>query len=137
MATSRVKLDLTKLRNTSVSEVVVNGQKKQCVLIPVEDNCLYVSQKTGAVYLDLTAYTCQNDRYGKTHILKQKLGGNVWREMTEDERRNIPISGSIQPDEERQPNANNSGGYGYQQQTPQHTNVGGYSQPTSSNDLPF
>lgn len=137
MATSRVKLDLTKLRNTSVSEVVVNGQKKQCVLIPVEDNCLYVSQKTGSVYLDLTAYTCQNDRYGKTHILKQKLGGNVWREMTEDERRNIPISGSIQPDEERQPNANNSVGYGYQQQTPQHTNVGGYSQPTSSNDLPF
>lgn len=137
MATSRVKLDLTKLRNTSVSEVVVNGQKKQCVLIPVEDNCLYVSQKTGAVYLDLTAYTCQNDKYGKTHILKQKLGGNVWREMTEEERRSVPISGSIQPDEERQPNANNSGGYGYQQQTPHHTNVGGYSQPTSSNDLPF
>ena len=137
MATSRVKLDLTKLRNTSVSEVVVNGQKKQCVLIPVEDNCLYVSQKTGAVYLDLTAYTCQNDKYGKTHILKQKLGGNVWREMTEEERRSVPIAGSIQPEEERQPNANNSGGYGYQQQTPHHTNVGGYSQPTSSNDLPF
>ena len=135
MATSRVKLDLTKLRNASVSEVVVNGQKKQCVLIPVEDNCLYVSQKTGAVYLDLTAYTCQNDRYGKTHILKQKLGGNVWREMTEEERRNIPISGSIQPDEEKQYNNNNSG-YSNQSQ-PQSNNVGGYSQPTSSNDLPF
>lgn len=137
MGNYKVKIDLSKLRKSSVTELVIDGQKKKGVFIPIEDNCLYVSQKTGSVYLDLTAYTCQNDRYGKTHILKQKLGGNVWRNMTEDERRNIPISGSIQPDEERQPNANNSGGYGYQQQTPQHTNVGGYSQPTSSNDLPF
>lgn len=137
MGNYKVKIDLSKLRKSSVTELVIDGQKKKGVFIPIEDNNLFVSQKSNSIYLDMTAYTVKNDKYGQSHILKQKMGGVAWRNMTEDERRNIPIVGSLQQDEERQPNTNNSGGYGYQQQTPQHTNVGGYSQPTSSNDLPF
>jgi hypothetical protein len=137
MGNYKVKIDLSKLRKSSVTELVIDGQKKQGVFIPIEDNNLFVSQKSNSIYLDMTAYTTKNDKYGQSHILKQKMGGVVWRNMTEDEKRNIPIVGSLQPDEERQSNANNSGGYGYQQQTPHNNNVGGYSQPTSSNDLPF
>lgn len=142
MENYKVKLNLMKLRNTVVEDVKYGSESKRCVVIPIEDNNLFVSQKSNSVYLDMTAYTCHNDKYGQSHVLKQKLGGKAWATMTDDERRNIPIAGSLQVDENRNNNNNNNnGGYRqYNNNNPQPSTSqsnGGFAQTTSSSDLPF
>lgn len=107
MANYNIKLDLSKLIGVELKEM--NGQSFAC--IPVKDN-LFVSAKTNAIYLDAVAYELDEEYYGQSHSIKQKVGTDRYKAMTVEQRRSIPKLGSLSPvvkNTNNQPNSSNNG----------------------------
>lgn len=141
MANYTIKLDLSKLNKVATTEIQGRTGKVKCVVIPIEDNNIFVSEKTGNIYLDFTAYERQQESYGQTHFVKHKIGAEKWKALSPDERQNLPICGSLSPIETQ----NNTNGSYQQENVPQATttqssrNFGNpVPQPTNVDvDLPF
>lgn len=136
MTNYNIKLDLSKLCKTTTMDIQGKTGKVKCVVIPVEENGIFLSDKTGNIYLDFTAYERKEESFGQTHFIKQRVGGTKWKAMTEEERKNIPICGSLSP--------TSYSDNGYQDNTPQpstsqsSSNFGGYNNPNNNDvDLPF
>ena len=90
-----VKINLAALKNAAI---ITSGKNKDvdCILIPIEQNHLFRSEK-GAVYLDVIGFeTAPEKRKGKdTHMAKQSLDKKVLDAMTEDEKKAMPILGNF------------------------------------------
>jgi len=88
------KINLAALKNAAI---ITSGKNKDvdCILIPIEQNNLYRSEK-GAVYLDLVGFETPVDkRKGKdTHLVKQSFSKEVLAAMPEDEQKALPILGN-------------------------------------------
>lgn len=100
MSNSSVKVNLLQLKGAFVTNLKGNTTTKRCLVIPVDDANLYVGQK--GCYLNMTAIEMQNSQYGDTHCLKQNLDKAVYEAMTEEQRRAMPIIGSLRPLEKSQ-----------------------------------
>ena len=135
MANYNIKLDLSKLCKTTTMDIQGKTGKVKCVVIPVEENDIFVSKKTGSIYLHLTANERREQAFGQTHFIKQRVGGTKWKAMTQEERNNIPICGSLSP-------FTTQGGQSYDD-TPQpstsqsSSNFGSYSNSSNDDNLPF
>lgn len=91
-----LKLNLLNLKNAAVTRIKGAQETKLCMVIPIEDNHLYVGDK--GVYLDVTAFELrETGRNGDTHLLKQSLPKNAYQSMSEEERRAQPLLGSMKP----------------------------------------
>lgn len=83
-------IDLLKLEKTAVMTINGNSGPKRCLVIPIDDNDIYISadQSTGkarSAYLSLNIYERKEpSKYGKTHYVKQSLSKN-YREMADEE----------------------------------------------------
>lgn len=90
-----VKLNLAALKNAAI---ITSGKNKDvdCILIPIEQNHLFRSEK-GAVYLDVIGFeTAPEKRKGKdTHMAKQSLDKKVLDAMSEDEKKAMPKLGNF------------------------------------------
>ena len=95
------KLNLMKLKRAGVMQIQGRGEVLRCLVIPVEENHLFVSTdengKPKAVYLDLTARAMQNPKYEDTHMVKQSLPKEVREAMSDEEKKAQPILGSMKP----------------------------------------
>lgn len=91
-----IKLDLKKLKNVFVKDIQGSTRTVQCLCIPIKDNRLFVSER-GSVYLDLQASPLREMRYGQSHFVKPVVGKDNWKAMSEEERKAIPIVGSLNP----------------------------------------
>lgn len=91
-----IKLDLSKLKNTGACKLVGRTGEKVCVVIPVEDNNIFLSEK-GGMYLDLTATAMKEERYGQTHFIRKSIPSDVYKEMSDDDKKAVPIIGSLSP----------------------------------------
>lgn len=91
-----IKLDLKKLKNVFVKDIQGSTRTVQCLCIPIKDNRLFVSER-GSVYLDLQASPLREMRYGQSHFVKPIVGKDNWKAMSEEERKAIPIVGSLNP----------------------------------------
>lgn len=100
MSNTSIKVNLLQLQGAFVTNLKGKTATKRCLVIPVEDANLYVGQK--GCYLNLTAIKMQNSQYGDTHCIKQNLDKNVYDTMTEEQRRAMPIIGSMRPLEKSQ-----------------------------------
>lgn len=100
MSNTSIKVNLLQLQGAFVTNLKGKTATKRCLVIPVEDANLYVGQK--GCYLNLTAIEMQNSQYGDTHCIKQNLDKNVYDTMTEEQRRAMPIIGSMRPLEKSQ-----------------------------------
>lgn len=135
MTNYNIKLDLSKLCKTTTMDIQGKTCKVKCVVIPVEENGIFLSDKTGNIYLDFTAYERKEESFGQTHFIKQRVGGAKWKAMTDEERKNIPICGSLAP--------TSYNDNGYQDNTPQpstsqsSSNFGSYSNSSNDDNLPF
>lgn len=88
-----LKIDLKKLSGAMLGRV--NGEN--CVIIPVEKNSIFCSDK-GAAYIDLAAIELkQEGKFGDTHLVKRSLRKDERERMTEEERNNQPILGGLKP----------------------------------------
>ena len=96
MAKFTLKLNLLALKNAAVTRLKGAQETKLCLVIPIEDNRLYVGDK--GVYLDLTAFELrETSRHGDTHLLKQSLPKQAYKSMSEEERKAQPLLGSMKP----------------------------------------
>jgi hypothetical protein len=105
-----IKLDLLKLEGAFVRDLQGKTATKRCIIIPVEDNDIFVGRK--GCYLDLTAIEMANPQYGETHLVKRDIPKAKRDVMTDDQRRAIPIVGGLKPIQPRE-----------QQQSPQQSPV--------------
>lgn len=96
-----INLNLFKLKNTGITELQgKSGAKKRCLIIPIDDNDLFTTEK--GVYLNLIAFP--NDKVeGQTHIVKQSFNKERREAMTEEEKNSLPILGGIQKPKEATP----------------------------------
>lgn len=93
MANYKVKLDLAKLCNAQVVDV----QGRKCVVIPVDDNGIFLSQR-GSIYLDLVARENAEPKYGQTHYIKRNVSKKTFAEMTNEARDSVKnIVGNLAP----------------------------------------
>ena len=127
-----VKINYAKLTDAYAGVVNTPKGNKMCVVIPVEENNIFLSQK-GGIYQDFTAIKLYEPKYGQTHQLKAKVPTEKYRAMTKEERDRLPIVGGLQP---LFPNNNES--QQTQQAQPQQTTQ--RAQPVNKSDidsLPF
>ena len=133
MANFNMKLDLSKLKNACVKELKGKSGEIKCLIIPIDENSLYVSEKTGSIYLDCECKEVQNPKYDQTHYIKRRYTKEQYYQMDAEDRKNIPIIGNLSPMKEWN-NNNNNNGNGYQQSQPR---VQPSQTSSNSNDLPF
>lgn len=121
-----VNIHLNKLKDVSV--VDVRGRK--CVVIPVDDNGIYISEK-GTIVLSYFMSKMKEESWGKTHSLKRKLTKEEYKTWTKEQKDNNPIAGYFEPWKPRE--GYNNGGYAPQASNPAPTYNGG----NGIGDLPF
>ena len=92
-----IKINLQKLHNAALLIIPGRTAKKRCICIPVDDNPeIFVGEK--GVYLNLTAIEMKEPgQYGDTHLIKGNIPDDVYRVMTEEERKAQPILGQMRP----------------------------------------
>lgn len=93
---------LINVRLTALSEVgkvnltKPNGEKIECIAIPIEKNFINKSQN-GDYYLNLIAWGSDKLKDGKTHLIKMSLPETVRNLMSKDEINALPILGDVKP----------------------------------------
>lgn len=130
MTNFNAKLNLMKLSRAGIMQIQGRGEVLRCLVIPVEENHIFVStdgqtNRPKSVYLDLTAWELQNPKYEETHMIKQSLPKEVREQMTEEQKKAMPILGGMKPIEVK-PAEN----YAATCNAP-------FAQTTDVNDLPF
>lgn len=73
-----------------------NGNKVDCLAIPIELNNLSVSN-SNEIYLNLVGWESDKLKDGQTHLLKQSLPKEIVERMSEDDKKNMPIMGNVAP----------------------------------------
>lgn len=123
-----IKLNALKFKGAGVMSIKGKAQTKRCLVIPIEDNNLFVSAnidgKVKAVYIDLNAYALREPKYEQTHLVKQALSKEVRECMTEEQVKALPILGGLKPFNNTPINAAN-------------TCDAPFAQPIENEDLPF
>ena len=104
------KINLLKLEKTGL--MMVNGRSgaKLCVVIPVEENDIYVSRdeslKPKGAYLSINAWQSNSesgvDQYGNSHSVKQGFSKEFRERMGEEEMRAKPFIGNLRPWERKE-----------------------------------
>lgn len=97
MGNISIKLNICQLAHVQREMTGKDGKKIKVLIIPVEENKLYVGEK--GVYLDITAIEIKDrSKFSAdqkdTHLLKQNIAKNVYDGMTEDQRNSMPILGN-------------------------------------------
>jgi hypothetical protein len=92
MANLNIKLNLQNLVCACRFEKGAAGPV-ECLIIPLEKNHLFKGEK--GVYLDLSAFELKEKKENKTHLIKQTLPKEIFKAMTEEQKRATPILGDI------------------------------------------
>jgi len=93
MSNLSIKINLIRIKGAHLVDLKGKTETKQCVILPVEDCGLYVGEK--GVYIDLIALAYKEPRYDQTHFVKQSIDKDIYNALTEEERGNLPIIGSV------------------------------------------
>lgn len=92
-----VSVQLTRLNR--VGRIMLNdrsGNKIDCLAIPIALNNLFVSDNN-EIYLNMVAWESDKLKNGQTHLLKQSLPKEVVDNMSEEQKKGLPILGSVKP----------------------------------------
>lgn len=97
MGNISIKINVCQLAHVQREMTGKDGQKVKVLIIPVEENKLFVGEK--GVYLDITAIEIKDrSKFSAdqkdTHLLKQNIPKDVYDKMTEDQRNSLPILGN-------------------------------------------
>ena len=87
-------LNLIKLKNAGISclNSARSGITKKCLIIPIEDNKLFVTEK--GVYLNLIAFE-SNKLENQSHLIKQSFSKEELEKMSDNEKNSYPSLGGI------------------------------------------
>lgn len=126
-----INIHLNKLNDVSV--VDVRGRK--CVVIPVDNNGIYISEK-GTIVLSYFMSKMQEEKWGKTHSLKRKLTKEEYKTWTKEQRENNPVAGYFEPWKPRE-GYNSGGSQAPSSQAPSSTPINSGNNGGNIGDLPF
>lgn len=95
-------IDLLKLKNAGIATINGKSGAKKCVVIPIEENDLYVSMdenlKAKSVYLGFNVWERKEvSQYGKTHSIKQNFSKDFREQLTKEELDAKPFIGEMKP----------------------------------------
>jgi hypothetical protein len=90
-----LKLNLALLRAVRRTEKGTSGPV-ECLIIPIKANALFEG-KDGALYLDLIAFELKEKKEGRsdTHLIKQSFPTDVYKAMTDEQKKATPILGNL------------------------------------------
>lgn len=92
-----LKLNYAKLKKVGVVNITgKTGDKVKCVIIPVEENDIYLAEK-GGIYQDFSCIRLKEERYGQSHLVKAHIPKEKWDRMTKEEQNAQPICGALKP----------------------------------------
>jgi hypothetical protein len=91
MQNFNITINLAKIKGSFITTLKGRMETKACVCIPLSE--LYVG-KNNSPYLDMTAIEMKNPQFN-THIIKQRFSKDIYNSMTEEQRRAVPIVGSL------------------------------------------
>lgn len=94
MSRLNFSINLMKLKNTGISclNSARSGLTKKCLIIPIDDNKLSVTEK--GVYLNLVAFESEKAE-NQSHLIKQSFSKEILEKMSEEEKLSYPILGGI------------------------------------------
>lgn len=97
-----IKLNLLKLEGAGVVKIQGRSATKQCIVIPVVDNDIYLSLDEGmnikSAFLSAIAWENKTEsRYGDTHSVKLELSKTMRDSMSKEEQSKIPFIGNMKP----------------------------------------
>ena len=87
-----VKINLALMN--SVKLITSKKDNEKYVCIPLSENYIFEGKK--GLYLDLTAYS-YDGKFGESHFLKNRIPKDIYEKMSEEDKRNTPILGSLSP----------------------------------------
>lgn len=119
------KLNMLAFKNACIGNLSLKGEKKRCLVIPIEDANLFEGKK--GVYFNFTMRATSNSQYGDSHFITQDLPKQVRDAMSDEEKKSQPFFGNIKPQE------------GYQTRGEHHTTTEMklYNDDNPNDDLPF
>lgn len=89
----KISLNLKKLKNVGVMDVKGRESTQRCIVIPIEANNIFISDK--GAYLDIVGFEMKNPGDKKeTHLLKQSLPKEVYEKMTQADKDAQPLVGN-------------------------------------------
>lgn len=91
------KLDLLRIHGATVHPIKGAKETKNCLIIPIDDSGLYAGQK--GVYLNVSVFERKGPaQYGDwTHSIRLNVDGDVYKNMTDEQRKAIPFLGDMKP----------------------------------------
>lgn len=96
MSNYNFKLDLSKFNGFGkITLQGQSGQKKRCVVLPIEDNSIFEGDK--GTYLDLVCFETPNSEYGSHMVTVSKTKEEQEHEKQTGERVRKPIVGNLKP----------------------------------------
>lgn len=132
-----INLDLLKFKNSALLDLQRNGTPVKCIVIPIEENSLFIGKDNKAVYANFRATAMQSqNKYGNTHYVKLSLSKEAYKALSDDEKKNQPLYGSMKPSGSYGNKGDNNGGGGYQKQ-PSRQQENNYTSSIKADDLIF
>ena len=96
MANYGIRIDLLKLKGAFLRNLKGQTATKRCLIIPVDDcDSTFLGEK--GFYLNMTAIEMENPQYNDTHCIKGDLPKEKREQLTEEQKRAIPILGGMKP----------------------------------------
>lgn len=87
-----VKINLALMNGVKLVTSKKDNEKYVC--IPLSDNYIFEGKK--GLYLDLTAYS-YDGKFGESHFLKNRIPKDMYEKMSEEDKKNTQIIGSLSP----------------------------------------
>lgn len=87
-----VKINLALMNGVKLITSKKDNEKFVC--IPLSDNFIFEGRK--GLYLDLTAYS-YDGKFGESHFLKNRIPKDIYEKMSDEDKKNTPIIGSLSP----------------------------------------
>lgn len=92
MQNYNITINLAKIKGSFVTTLKGKTETKACICIPLSE--LYVG-KNNSPYLDMTAIEMKTLQFSSSHIIKQRFAKETYNAMSEEQRRAVPIAGSL------------------------------------------
>lgn len=91
------KIDISKISGAFACKIQGKNSSKNCICIPTDATGVFVGSK--GVYIDLRISELAEDkqRYEDTHIVRQSFPKDMYEQLSEDDRRSIPLLGGMRP----------------------------------------
>jgi len=95
MSSYASKTNLMKISGAFLTNLKGKTETKRCICIPIDSIDLYEGEK--GIYLDMIHSEMREPKYADTHLSKASVKKEIYEGMTEEQRNNIPIIGSMRP----------------------------------------